>query len=37
MSVSKSKPKKPSSHPRPAQPGARRAAFLTVVVFQMWL
>jgi len=32
MSVRKSTPKKPSSHPRPAQPGARRAAVLTMTV-----
>src|SRR5215218_2460293 len=32
MSVRKSRPKKPSSHPRPAKPGARRAAVLTVTV-----
>jgi hypothetical protein len=32
MSVRKSTPKKPSSHPRPAQPGARRAAVLTVTI-----
>ena len=32
MSVRKSTPKKPSSHPRPAQPGARRAAVFTVTV-----
>ena len=32
MSVSKPKHKKPSSRPRPAKPGARRAAVLTVTV-----
>ena len=32
MSVRKSTPKKPSSHPRPAQPGVRRAAVLTMTV-----